>query len=672
MSNDRMTVDVPGRLRNTSLAVSHAFMPLFDAILNSIHSIEESGREDGYIRIEIIRDDSQKLAIQSELDLRSIAGFRIEDNGTGFTRSNYKSFLTSDSSHKKSIGGKGVGRFLWLKAFAGVEIESFFVEDDKLFRRHFFFEPIPEGIREHSLQEIDASKDTRTIVTLKNYKTEYQNKASANIEIIANKIIEHSLSLFVTNSAPRIELFDSKTHLNLKEVFEDFAAQNAIFVDFSVNNEPFQLVHLKSYSNKDVGNRIHLCAHRRVVLSRQLDKYIPDVGAKIPDESGTNFYSCSYLTGKYLDEQVNQERTNFEFTTFGADGESLFTPTVQDKELMSAVSSEIWKILSAYLTPIREAKRTRINSFVQHSAPEFRPVVKHFPEVLDSIGAELSDDDLRLALYEAHYSKDLALKKKSQDLLTDTKDTEEYRKDLKEFLEKENDFGRATLVHYVVHRKVILNLLIKAIQRNSVTGSHDLESAVHQIIFPMNSSSDDFSSVNQNLWIIDERLTYHRYLASDKRMDRYDAVDIESTKRPDIAIFNQPAAFSETDTGMSSIVLVEFKKPGRSQYNEENNPIAQIINYIKLIRAGKAEDKQGLSIPVGEHVTFYCYILCDLTPKLRELIMDDSMFNPTQDNDGYFGYHKNHKAYIEIISYRKMLADAEKRNRVLFDKLGIF
>jgi hypothetical protein len=43
-------------------------------------------------------------------------------------------------------------------------------------------------------------------------------------------------------------------------------------------------------------------------------------------------------------------------------------------------------------TPLREAKRMRINEFVQHNAPEFRPVVKHFPEILDSIGAELSDD----------------------------------------------------------------------------------------------------------------------------------------------------------------------------------------------------------------------------------------------------------------------------------------
>jgi hypothetical protein len=38
---------------------------------------------------------------------------------------------------------------------------------------------------------------------------------------------------------------------------------------------------------------------------------------------------------------------------------------------------------------------------------------------------------------------------------------------------------------------------------------------------------------------------------------------------------------------------------------------------------------------------------------------------------GYFNYIKNYNAYIEVISYQKMLKDAKIRNRILFDKLGI-
>ena len=41
----------------------------------------------------------------------------------------------------------------------------------------------------------------------------------------------------------------------------------------------------------------------------------------------------------------------------------------------------------------------------------------------------------------------------------------------------------------------------------------------------------------------------------------------------------------------------------------------------------------------------------------------------TADNLGYFGYNQGRYAYIEVISYNKMLADAKKRHDVFFDKL---
>ena len=36
---------------------------------------------------------------------------------------------------------------------------------------------------------------------------------------------------------------------------------------------------------------------------------------------------------------------------------------------------------------------------------------------------------------------------------------------------------------------------------------------------------------------------------------------------------------------------------------------------------------------------------------------------------GYYGYQSERNAYFEVISYAKLLADAKKRNQILFDKL---
>ncbi len=43
----------------------------------------------------------------------------------------------------------------------------------------------------------------------------------------------------------------------------------------------------------------------------------------------------------------------------------------------------------------------------------------------------------------------------------------------------------------------------------------------------------------------------------------------------------------------------------------------------------------------------------------------------TSDYDGYFGYNKNFQAYIEVISFDRLLNSAKQRNRAFFDKLGL-
>jgi len=121
--------NLKGRLRNTSLPKSHGLMLVFEAVVNSIHSIEEKANaEDGSIVLRINR------ITQSSFDLEAkslpIIGFTIIDNGCGFDEVNYKSFETLDSDHKIDKGCRGVGRLMWLKVFDLVEVESHFFDID--------------------------------------------------------------------------------------------------------------------------------------------------------------------------------------------------------------------------------------------------------------------------------------------------------------------------------------------------------------------------------------------------------------------------------------------------------------------------------------------------------------------------------------------------------------
>ena len=149
-----MDFDLPGRIKHTRLLYSDALLPVFEAVINSIHAINElNPRKEGTIRVDIGRDQGQpNLAFDdaSKVSLQHIKSFTILDDGIGFTDDHFKSFCTADTQQKASLGGKGIGRFLWLKAFDHAEIESIFTgSDNKLYKRMFALRLTPTGVEDH-------------------------------------------------------------------------------------------------------------------------------------------------------------------------------------------------------------------------------------------------------------------------------------------------------------------------------------------------------------------------------------------------------------------------------------------------------------------------------------------------------------------------------------------
>ena len=89
-------------------------IPLFEAIVNSIHAIEERRNRgdifDGEIMIRIFRDG--QLAMKGYGEIPNVESFSIIDNGIGFTDLNMESFMESDTTYKEALGGKGAVGFL--------------------------------------------------------------------------------------------------------------------------------------------------------------------------------------------------------------------------------------------------------------------------------------------------------------------------------------------------------------------------------------------------------------------------------------------------------------------------------------------------------------------------------------------------------------------------------
>jgi hypothetical protein len=288
------------------------------------------------------------------------------------------------------------------------------------------------------------------------------------------------------------------------------------------------------------------------------------------------------------------------------------------------------------------------------------------PDAVDALAPDLPKEALDSELNRLNYELEASVRADGAKILRgDDVDAAAYEK----FLTEENAIGKANLAKYVVHRRRVLDLFRKALKL-APDGKYNLEQAVHQLIFPLRKTSDEVPYEQLNLWMIDERLAYHYYLASDKELSGVEVIENDSDQRPDIIIFNAPFAFSDHDGPFSSIVVVEFKRPARDDYTDEKNPIKQVFDYIRRVREGKAKDRAGRPMNVPEHVPFYCYVVCDLTPKIIESAENYSL-TKTPDGEGYFGFNMNLRAYVEVLAFTKVVNDAEKRNRVLFDKLNM-
>ena len=118
------------------------------------------------------------------------------------------------------------------------------------------------------------------------------------------------------------------------------------------------------------------------------------------------------------------------------------------------------------------------------------------------------------------------------------------------------------------------------------------------------------------------------------------------------------------------LTLIEFKRPVRDDYTDDDNPITQIYRYIDTIKDGKATDRAGRPVTIPDRTPFFAYIVCDITPTLR-MQAKAAGFRQTADAAGYFGYNDNFGVYVDIISFDKLIGDAKKRNAILFEKLGL-
>lgn len=656
-----MKMDLRGRIRNTQLPKKASLLPLFEAVVNSIHSTTarfgEGSERKGRITIKVHRDPQEVLSeLTDSPPVMGISKIVITDNGVGFNQDNMESFQTADSTAKLALGGKGVGRFTWLIVFDRALIRSTFEEDSVLSHRRFNFELTQGGIENLEVEKDIQRSEVETSVELQGVRDKYHNSLRLTGEKIAQQIFEHCFGYFVVGRCPKITFIDEGLDLSivLNERVKELHMESV--KDLSIGGHTLRIRHVQKPARDGGKHTVHLCAHHRVVESFSLPG-VSDLGKDpIEGHEGLEVYHHVFVEGEILDQSVNASRVSIDLP----DDEPLLAYGVglDKKQLLDKLGDHVNEHLAAIIQAEKNQNFKHIQNHIRTQAPEYRYLISKVPDRLSRIKWKADSKYLDFEFYKLEQEWMLQIRQQQANVEEFIEDgnVDALAEELSSVMLNINEAGQANLIRYVAKRRAVLTILKKLIRTE--TGKV-LESHIHEIIFPQNKNADEVRYDDHNLWLFDDTLVFYEHLTSDQRLSK-SVAQIASSRRPDLLAFKTGEPFQH-------IALVEFKRPDR----DEEDPVNQLIEYAMLLRNGGAKHANGRTISkVAKSVRIDGFAIVSLTDKMNDYMMKhDLTFVPEEGR--WYGYRANLNLHIEVVDFDAFITKAQQRNQWLFHKLNL-
>lgn len=648
------------------------YTPVVEVVVNAIQAIESSGAKPGKVAIRVIRDD------QLEIDggLPEVSGFEIEDSGVGFTDRNRESFDTLYTDQKIAEGGKGFGRFTCLKYFEDLCVDSVYHEDNGAMRRQFAMGKANDIIVNESITAANG-KASGTVVYLTGLKK--GKSIEKKLRTLARNLVERLLPYFITDQyvCPEIVLseHDGSDPIKLNDyvsnelsavITEIPVANNAFSLNSTRGAEQFQVRVFKLFYTKNQRSKISLVAHKREVSGSAIQNYIPEFSEDFYAKSASgdvdterNYIIKAYVFGSYLDENVSLERGGFEFQMH-----SDAVLGIAQSEIEAKAAGIAKEAMGTDVVVRQEKKRERVQSYVDDEAPWHKHILDKID--LSEMPYNPSNEDIESRLQKEKYAQEIQIKRDVTKLLAEG-NLDSLHDTVAKVVEKIAGTSKNDLIHYIALRRNILDLFDKSLQVEE-GGSYASEGVVHDIIFPRKGDSDITSFEDHNLWIVDERLNFTKYVSSDLPLNG------PRSDRPDLLVYDRRVLFRGDNEASNPITIFEFKKPQRDDFvnpSANEDPVQQIVRYVNGIRDGKFLTPEGRKMLVADNTPFYGYVVCDLTPKVETWLAKEKDFKPMPDRMGWFQWRDNINLYLEVLDWDKVLKDARLRNQIFFQKLGI-
>lgn len=581
-----------------------------EALTNSIHAGGKSIAVDLHFS-----ERQQEISGVGADERRVLEQIIITDDGEGFTAENLNFFDEICTSHKDSIGGKGVGRLAFLKYANTVVIRSQLANE--LIEFNYTPDFKPEDVKKYFV-----SGSPTTCVTLRELKENINTQVAKLVNSICDDL---RLLLFMKHQTGHsIKL--TFTH-NSRQPFDDLyvfsgdGIKSELDRAFDVNGVEFKCYGFRDEPPKK-GIVAMLCADELCIEEYLISR---------------RFDICRHLifvTSEYFNRRSNMERQRLELPR-----------TDDDVDMVSPISREklMPRIHAECMAMIDETAKGDIEQFKNDNVKKLK---KYYPFIkLDSLGgnAALLDAEEVVKTYRAQQAK-------SEDQLVDALETGKPVS-----WDDVSHLASEDLARFIVHRALVIDSLANMPPDSA-------EVAIHNAILPKKSDGSDIRE--NNIWLVDDKFLSYSSIYSDVALTTIiqevgKSIESKQQRKPDVAAF-----FSrDSENHPNKLVIIEFKKPGADIFD----------NNKALIQCRLYASELSERIPTVREVFAFSIVEIDdeFYRDMKQTGFKDvfSLTDRVVYNDFLIGSKSEIPLHLYVMPASALIKDARARNRVFEEVL---
>ncbi|WFU03705.1 ATP-binding protein [Rhizobium sp. CB3171] len=654
------SIDLASEVKRAALpdGLQGFLFPLYEAVSNSFHSIEERWgdelEEKGRIEIDIDADGQQIM---------------VADNGIGFDEKNLNAFLTPLTGNKFERGGKGFGRFIAFKIFGEVFYSSRqaslngwsgggsyryfpFATDDNL------IEVSPElGAGVHRFETGLTALMRGPLADSQDFfdlgGDRYFGEDAH--EAIVRALLDHFLIEFIQRKVPHdFFLTVQGLRFNLHDYFYkslSTGGSKTEYLEIGHDKRWFEFSYFKVGEAQAKKHRLYFYANNRASSDLEnISSGLNDKPFSEMTEDGPRryFYLVAVSSDFFVSSQSRDRITNLH-AKIQYDGKR---KSIKD-HLVAMAKQHILEIENTY-TAERRAKMVEEVEHLIAIDPLLRRGLgeKSAADFVQKRSITETREQLAQDLFVERFRKKFDFTK-----LDHNASVEELVRIVRTKIPEDAKEALAVYVAYRNHVIRIFRELLKKQEDGLAT-----EDKVHQLIYPRYKDSEEVDYSSHNLWLLDDDLAYAQYISSDRTPDGSHRA--KGQYAHDLLINNE-----------NELMVVEMKRPQKTGYTADtdsvtNDPVDQLKKQISDIRKkGKVKTSSGREITISPDTMVRGYVLADWNDNLQSYLEIEDFMITNYGGQMAYRYYKTLNLMLEVVAFDRLVDRASNRNEAFVQML---